>query len=51
MDAFAAEFPERYYECGIAESNMNHFRKGTHQGDVLHCLVGGAVLAEGDSGV
>ena len=22
MDAFAAEFPERYYECGIAESNM-----------------------------
>jgi len=22
MDAFAAEFPERYYECGIAEANM-----------------------------
>ena len=22
MDAFAAEFPQRYYECGIAEANM-----------------------------
>jgi transketolase len=22
MDAFAAEFPDRYYECGIAEANM-----------------------------
>ncbi len=22
MDAFAAEFPDRYFECGIAESNM-----------------------------
>ncbi len=22
MDAFAAEFPERYFECGIAEANM-----------------------------
>lgn len=22
MDAFAAEFPERFYECGIAEANM-----------------------------
>ena len=22
MDAFAAEYPDRYYECGIAEANM-----------------------------
>ena len=37
--------------CPVARVDHNHFRKGTHQGDVLHCLVGGAVLAEGDSGV
>ena len=35
MDAFAAEFPDRYYECGIAEANMI----GTAAGMALTGLV------------
>ena len=35
MDAFAAEFPDRYFECGIAEANMI----GTASGMALTGLV------------
>ena len=35
----------------VARVDHNHSRKSAHQGDVLHCLVGGTVLTEGDSGV
>ena len=35
--------------CPVARIDHDHVRKGAHEGDVLHGLVGGSVLSEGDS--